>query len=87
MGEVPRGEIPVWGKPEAKPAEKGSSFKSVHLWGDWVVKHCLGLRSNPVLGSLLSGEPASPSTSACRCPCLCALSLTFPACALALKIK
>ena len=34
-----------------------------------------GLGSNPTWGSLLSGEPASPS--ACFYPCLCMLSLSF----------
>ena len=34
------------------------------------------LRPNPTLGSLLSGEPASPSASACSSPCLCSLSLS-----------
>ena len=33
---------------------------------------------NPESGSLLSGEPASPSPSAAPCPSLCSLSLSLP---------
>ena len=33
------------------------------------------LRSSLALGSLLSGEPASPSPSACHSPCLYILSV------------